>query len=99
MLFGLYNTPSTFQSYINETLVDYLDDFCSAYLDDVLIFSKTLKEHRIYVRRVLERLIEAKLFIDIDKCEFEVQKVIYLGFIISIDGVRMDLAKIRTILE
>jgi hypothetical protein len=60
---------------------------------------ETLEEHRIHVRKVLERLIKAKLFIDIDKCYFEVQEVTYLGLIISIDGIRMDSAKVKTILE
>src|SRR5712664_409679 len=82
--FGLANAPSTFQRYINWTLRDYLDEFVSAYLDDILIFSAgTLIEHRKNVNKVLRRLEEAGLQLDIDKCEFEVKSTKYLGFIVE----------------
>ena len=58
MPFGLTNAPATFQSYINSALREYLDDFCVAYLDDILIYSKTLEEHVTHVRKVLEKLLE-----------------------------------------
>jgi hypothetical protein len=72
MPFGLCNAPAAFQSLINETLIDCLDDFASAYLDDVLIFSNTLEEHERHVRDVITRLQKAGLAIDIDKSEFHV---------------------------
>ena len=98
--FGLANAPSTFQKYINWTLRDYLDEFCSAYVDDVLVYSEgTLEEHREHVRKVLRRLQDAGLQLDIDKCEFEVQSTKYLGFIIDAGvGVRMDPQKVEAIL-
>ena len=101
MPFGLANAPSTFQRYINWTLRDFLDDFCSAYLDDILIFSSgTLQEHRDHVKKVLERLRAAGLQIDIDKCDFEVQSTKYLGFIIEAGkGIRTDPEKVKAILE
>lgn len=99
--FGLANAPSTFQKYINWALRDYLDVFCSAYVDDILIYSSgSQEEHRNYVRQVLQRLREAGLQIDISKCEFEVKSTKYLGFIIEAEkGVRMDPAKVSAILE
>ena len=99
--FGLANAPSTFQKYINWALRDYLDEFCSAYIDDVLIYTDgSLEEHRKHVRQVMERLRVAGLQIDIDKCEFEVKTTKYLGFILEVGkGVRMDPEKIRAILE
>ena len=99
--FGLANAPSTFQKYINWALRDYLDVFCSAYVDDILIYSSgSLEEHRDHVRQVLQRLREAGLQIDILKCEFEVKSTKYLGFIIEAEkGVRMDPAKVSAILE
>ena len=54
MPFGLTNAPATFQTYINETLSAYLDRFCSAFLDDTIIYSETLEEHVIHVRQVLQ---------------------------------------------
>jgi len=97
--FGLANAPSTFQRYINYTLRDYLDEFCSAYLDDILIYSSgSRREHREHVRKVLIRLRDAGLQIDIDKCEFEVQETKYLGFIIEAGkGLRMDPEKVKAI--
>jgi hypothetical protein len=97
--FGLANAPSTFQKFINYTLRDYLDEFCSAYIDDILIYtSGTRSQHREHVRKVFIRLREAGLQIDIDKCEFEVQETKYLGFIIVAGkGIRMDPEKIKAI--
>ena len=54
MLLGLRNSPGTFQHYINDTFQDFLDEFLVVYLDDMLIYSDNLKEHRKHVRKVLE---------------------------------------------
>ena len=99
--FGLANAPSTFQKYINWALRDYLDVFCSAYIDDILIYSNGSRaQHRDHVRKVLQRLREAGLQIDIDKCEFEVKSTKYLGFIVEAEkGVRMDPEKVKAIME
>jgi hypothetical protein len=99
--FGLANAPSTFQRYINWTLRKYIDDFCSAYLDDVLIYTDgSLKEHRKHVNKVLDALGQAGLSLDIKKCEFEVKSTKYLGFIIEAgQGLRMDPEKVKAIRE
>ena len=96
--FGMSNAPSTFQRYINWALRDILDDFCSAYIDDVIIYSKNKREHRRHVEEVLNRLREAGLQCDIDKCEFGVESTKYLGFIVEArKGIRMDPAKVKAI--
>lgn len=97
MPFGLTNGPATFQRFINNTLMGYLDDFCSAYIDDILIFSNNLREHKEHVGKVLERLREAGLQADIDKCEFHVTSTKFLGFIIGTDGIAVDPKKIETV--
>ena len=84
--FGLTNAPAYFQDFINSTLHDILDEYCSAYLDDVIIYSKTREEHNRHVREVLQRLRAAGLQIDIDKCEFSVSKTKYLGLIVETDA-------------
>ena len=99
MPFGLCNAPASFQNYINHTLHNLLDKFCTAYLDDVLIYSSSKKDHRRHVREVVQRLIDASLQIDIDKCEFEVTKTKYLGLIISSGGISMDPDKVATIMQ
>lgn len=97
--FGMTGAPATFQRYINRTLQDYLDEFCSAYLDDILIYSDgSLKDHRQKVKQVLKRLQDAGLQIDIDKCEFETKSTKYLGFIVEAGkGIRVDPEKIQAI--
>ena len=97
--FGLTNGPATFQRYINHTLREYLDEFVSAYLDDILIYSDgSLEDHWRKVKLVLQRLQEAGLQLDIDKCEFECKSVKYLGFIIEVGkGFRMDPEKVAAI--
>ena len=75
--FGLSCGLASWQHYINDVLFDYLDKFCTAYLDDILIYSKNLKEHREHVRVVLTKLREAGLQADIQKCEFHVTETKY----------------------
>jgi hypothetical protein len=99
MPFSLSNALATFQSYINDTLREFLDDFVSAYLDDALIFSDTEEEHPTQVRAVIERLRNASLQIDIDKSEFHVRETKYLGLIVSTDGLKMDPTKVSAIEE
>jgi hypothetical protein len=74
MPFGVCNAPASFQSYINAALREYLDDFCIAYMDDILVYTNgTLEEHIQHVRTVLERLQERELYVKLEKCEFHVQ--------------------------
>jgi hypothetical protein len=97
MPFGLCNAPATFQSYINDTLREFLDDFVSAYIDDALVFSDTDEEHPTHVRAVITKLRDAGLQIDIDKSEFHVRETKYLGLIVGTEGLKMDPAKVEAI--
>ena len=97
--FGLTNGPSTYQRYMNDILFDYLDDFCTAYLDDILIYSEDPTEHELHVKKVLQRLRDAGLQADIKKCEFGVTRTKYLGFIISTDGIEVDPDKVAAVRE
>src|SRR5436190_2181733 len=82
---------------MNDVLFDYLDDFCTAFLDDILIYSDNELEHEEQVRKVLQRLREAGLQTDIKKSEFSVKRTKYLGFIISADGIEADPEKTSVI--
>ena len=83
MLFGLANASSSFQNFINVLENDILDLFVAAYMEDILIFSKTFQEHKKHIKIVLGCLQAAGLQLDIDKCEFEVHKTKYLGLLIQ----------------
>ena len=99
MPFGLCNGRTSWQHFINDTLFDFLHRFVQAYLDDILIYSKTLKEHHSHVCQVLQHLREAGLQANIDKCEFHVQETKFFGLIVSTEGIRMDPHKVNTILD
>ncbi|EGE08377.1 hypothetical protein TEQG_08797 [Trichophyton equinum CBS 127.97] len=99
MPFGLANAPTTFQAYINEIFADLLDQFCVVYLDDILIFSDTLEDHKAYLITVFERLASMHLYIKASKCEFEKTKISFLGYIISLLGIKIEEDRISIIKE
>ena len=95
--FGLCNGPASFQRYINDVLFDCLDDICTAYVDDILIYSDDPLEHEAHVKKVLQRLKDAGLQADIKKSEFSVTSTKFLGYIISTDGINMDPEKVAVV--
>jgi len=99
MLFGLTNAPATAQQFMNDTLYEYLDIFCVCYIDDILIYSRTLKEHKEQICKVLQKLKDASLFVKPEKCEFSIIKTTFLGFIISEEGLEMDPGKVNAVLN
>ncbi|KAI2666797.1 Transposon Tf2-6 polyprotein [Labeo rohita] len=99
MPFGLANSPSYFQAFINEVFRDMLNRFVIVYIDDILIFSNSLHEHVNHVRAVLQRLISHHLYAKEEKCEFHQDKISFLGYIISSEGVAMDEKKVNAVLN
>ncbi|XP_055081043.1 uncharacterized protein LOC129456635 [Periophthalmus magnuspinnatus] len=99
MPFGLTNAPAVFQALINDVLRDYLNRFVFVYLDDILIFSRSPQEHHQHIRQVLQRLLENKLFVKAEKCEFHAEEVSFLGFIVGRGQVRADPEKIQAVTE
>ena len=99
MPFGLTNTPTTFQAYINRTLCGYVNMFYIVYLNDILIFSKSEVEHHKHLDLVIERLCRAELYTNPKKYEFLKLEVKYLGFIINKHGIRIDPTYVKTISE
>jgi hypothetical protein len=99
MPFRLANALSTFQHFVNNILRPFLDIFCTAYLNGILIYSETLYEHKEHVRSVLNALKGAGLQLDVDKCEFHQTKVTYLGYVVGVDRIRMDPKKVQAIVD
>ncbi len=97
MLFKLINELASFQHYINNVLFDYLHKFCQTYLNDILIYSKILKEHRTYVKEVLNKLCKVDLQINIDKCKFKIQKISFFKLLIFINNLWMNFRKVDVI--
>jgi len=99
--FELVNASSIFQRYINWVLRDFLNEFCSVYVNDILIFTdELLHQHRNHVWKILLQLQEAGLQIDIDKCEFEVKSIKYLEFILKVKkSVQMNPQKMKAIMN
>ena len=99
MPFGLSNAPAVFQALVNDVLRDMLGRFVFVYLDDILIYSRSLQDHQVHVRSVLQRLLENKLFVKTEKCEFHASTTSFLGFVISKGELRMDPAKVSAVAD
>ena len=100
MFFGLTNSPATFQTMMNDIFTDMISEgVVVVYLDDILIFTKDLDEHRRITQRVLGRLAEHELYLRPEKCEFEKTRIEYLGLVISENRVEMDPIKVAGVAE
>jgi hypothetical protein len=99
MLFGLTNAPASFQCWMNEVLSSYLDIFCIAYLDDMLIYSDNLIQYCQHVKLILERIKEVGLTLKASKYKFHTYKTEYLGYIITPTGISIDSEKVKAIKE
>jgi len=99
MLFDLCNESVSFQKYINNTLREHLNKFCTAYLNDILIYFNNELEHEIHVKLILRKLREADLQMNIIKYEFHVTQVLYLELIIIIEEIKMNSSKIDIIVN
>ncbi len=99
MPFGLANSPSVFQAFVNDVFRDMLSQFVIVYIDDILIYSDSLDTHVKHVRAVLKRLIQHQLYAKIQKCEFHQTQISFLGYVISSEGVTMDDSKVQAVLN
>ncbi|KAK3507044.1 hypothetical protein QTP70_001909, partial [Hemibagrus guttatus] len=97
MPYGLANAPSVFQDFIHEVLREFLHRCVLVYIDDILIYSRSLAKHRQHVAGVLGCLREFQLFLKAEKCSFHQPSVQFLGYNISSSGIQMDEGKITAV--
>ena len=97
--FKLINDLTFYQHYINDELFDYLHQFCQIYLDDIIIYSKTLKKHKKHVRLVLHKLREINSQMNINKCKFHVQEISFLELLLFIEELKINLRKVQAVVE
>jgi hypothetical protein len=99
MPFGLANALATFTNLMNRVFHDFLDQFVVVFIDDILTYSKSLEEHEDHLRSVLQRLRDKQLYAKFSKCEFWLDKVIFLGHVISKDGILVDPKKVEAVVN
>ncbi|GBG62649.1 hypothetical protein CBR_g31668 [Chara braunii] len=99
MPFGLTNAPATFQTAMNDIFRDILEEYVLVYLDDILVYRRTLEYHIRHLRDVLQRLHKHGFYAKLSKCRFAQRKVDFLGHHVSDQGLHMDDAKITAIAE
>lgn len=97
MPFGLTNGPAYFQRFVKRVFANFHDDVLAAFVDDLLIYSETLEDHRKHVVKVLERLRAKGLQAALKKCEFHTMKARYLGFIICTNGIEVNPEKVSAV--
>uniref|UniRef100_A0A2N9GE10 RNA-directed DNA polymerase n=1 Tax=Fagus sylvatica TaxID=28930 RepID=A0A2N9GE10_FAGSY len=99
MPFGLTNAPAVFMDLMNRVFHEYLDRFVIVFIDDILVYSKSLEEHEDHLRIVLQILRDKKLYAKLKKCEFWLNQVVFLGHVVSKDGITVDPSKIEAVVN
>jgi hypothetical protein len=97
MPFGLTNAPAFFMNLMNKVFMEELDKFVVVFIDDILIYSKSCKDHEHHLRIVLRRLRAHQLYAKLNKCEFWLEKIAFLGHILTAEGIEVDPSKVEAV--
>jgi hypothetical protein len=97
MSFGLTNALAYFMNLMNKVFMEELDKFVVVFIDDILVYSKSVEEHEHHLRVVLGKLRAHKLYAKFSKCEFCLEKISFLGHILTAEGVPVDPKKVETV--
>ena len=89
MPFALKNVPATFNRMMDRIFHKHRA-YMGVFFDDIIIYSKSLEEHKCHLKEIFQELLDNKLYVDGKKSEFFLQEIFYLGHIISKDGIHMD---------
>ena len=99
MSFGLTNAPAAFMDLMNRVFRPYVDQFVVVFIDDILVYSKDAQEHEQHLKIVLQTLREKKLYVKLNKCDFWLKEVSFLGHIVSAEGIRVDPTKVEAVVN
>src|ERR1700682_828509 len=99
MPFGLKNAPATFVKLMDEVFQEHLDKFMIVYLDDIVVYSKSVDEHLHHLQLIFSRLRQHKLYAKLEKCQFMQREIKFLGHLVSSDGIRVNPDKVKAIQE
>jgi hypothetical protein len=99
MSFGLTNAPTHFMYLMKSVIMEELDKFVMVFIDDILVFSKSRKEHEEHLRIVLQQLRDHQLYAKFSKCEFWLTEVQILGHVVSSKGISVDLRKVQEVMD
>ncbi|WVZ68206.1 hypothetical protein U9M48_017169 [Paspalum notatum var. saurae] len=99
MPFGLTNAPAYFMNLMNKIFMDGLDKHVIVFIDDILVYSKTIEEHEEHLRKVPEKLRSHRLYAKFGKCELRLERISYPGHIITAEGVTVDPEKVEAVME
>ena len=97
--FRLTNAPTVFMDLMNKVLLEYLDRFIIVFIDDILVYSPNVEEHTEHLTLVLQRLKEEQLYSKFSKYEFWLTQIGFLGYVVSGDGISMDLDKTKVVMD
>ena len=97
MSFGLTNAPTAFMNLMNRVFEEYLDKLDIVFIDDILGYSRTMEEHELHLKIVLEKLREKRLYAKFSKCEFGLEKVTFFPHVVSKKEISVDPSKVEAV--